>query len=337
MADTGGILSGAGGLIGSVAGIFTQAANRRENRRIRAEDRTWALDDYQRQKSDNIEFWNMENEYNSPDAQRRRLEQAGYNPALALGDVNTVSKAGDVNSPQAPASPSQGAYEATNPLANLGGAVSSSIQAMSAMEGIRGQRLDNQLKEESLPWDAKKRKEDAQNASTQGRVMESQIFLQEARTETERQLARKEAALEELTKSQTALTDEQRNESVARQTNLASQTALNEQQTEESGARTEKVYTEESKLRYEIAVLKKDLDWYDQTLRSNLRSASASARLDEKRGNREGVADAPWFFPISDYQSGSNKLFNRDSGSSVDPKRSVSRYDERDGHPRDPR
>lgn len=45
-----------------------------------------------------LDFWEMQNEYNTPLAQRRRLEQAGFNPALALGDVAGNNTAGNLSS-----------------------------------------------------------------------------------------------------------------------------------------------------------------------------------------------------------------------------------------------
>ena len=52
------------------------------------------LADYQFDK--NLEMWNIQNEYNSPTAQRERFEQAGLNPALMYGG-GSVS-AGNANS-----------------------------------------------------------------------------------------------------------------------------------------------------------------------------------------------------------------------------------------------
>jgi hypothetical protein len=43
------------------------------------------LEDYQRMKTDNLEFWNTQNKYNSPEEQMNRLRQAGLNPNLVYG------------------------------------------------------------------------------------------------------------------------------------------------------------------------------------------------------------------------------------------------------------
>jgi len=51
---------------------------------------------YNRQYTDNLNLWNMQNEYNSPEAQMQRFTDAGLNPALIYGQQNT---AGPMTSP----------------------------------------------------------------------------------------------------------------------------------------------------------------------------------------------------------------------------------------------
>lgn len=59
---------------------------------------------YNRQKADNLEFWNMQNEYNSPQNQMRRFQEAGLNPNLIYGQGNSgpagAIQTPDVQSPQ---------------------------------------------------------------------------------------------------------------------------------------------------------------------------------------------------------------------------------------------
>lgn len=43
------------------------------------------LQDYERMKADNREFWDIQNKYNSPEEQMNRLRQAGLNPNLVYG------------------------------------------------------------------------------------------------------------------------------------------------------------------------------------------------------------------------------------------------------------
>lgn len=63
------------GLIGGLIGLGNTALQHKYNKE---------MSDYQY--SQDLAMWNMQNEYNSPTAQRERLEQAGLNPALLYGN-----------------------------------------------------------------------------------------------------------------------------------------------------------------------------------------------------------------------------------------------------------
>lgn len=64
--------------IGTIGGIFTGGASARKQYRYQSK-----LMDKQNQQQ--IDFWKMNNEYNTPFNQRARLEQAGLNPDLMYG------------------------------------------------------------------------------------------------------------------------------------------------------------------------------------------------------------------------------------------------------------
>lgn len=51
-----------------------------------------------RQYNRQLEFWNMQNEYNSPLAQRERLQKAGMNPSGVAGEVASGQQAGELSS-----------------------------------------------------------------------------------------------------------------------------------------------------------------------------------------------------------------------------------------------
>ena len=65
------------GSIGAIGSIFTGGASARKQYQYQSK-----LMDKQNQQQ--IDFWNMNNKYNTPLAQRARLEQAGYNPDLMV-------------------------------------------------------------------------------------------------------------------------------------------------------------------------------------------------------------------------------------------------------------
>lgn len=72
------------GAIGAIGNLFTGGMSARKQYKYQS-----MLMDKQNQQQ--IDFWNMNNKYNTPLAQRARLEQAGYNPDLMVsGSGNMV-------------------------------------------------------------------------------------------------------------------------------------------------------------------------------------------------------------------------------------------------------
>ncbi len=72
------IISGLANVAGSAINAFSTG---RQNKKSRA----WSEKMYNRQHEDNLAFWHMQNDYNTPEAQMHRLEQAGLNPHLVYG------------------------------------------------------------------------------------------------------------------------------------------------------------------------------------------------------------------------------------------------------------
>ncbi len=84
-----GAIAGAGSLIG---GLFSSAGSRYAARKqLQAVRETNAanLQIAQQNNAFNERMWNMQNEYNTPSAQRARLEAAGINPYLMLDGSST--------------------------------------------------------------------------------------------------------------------------------------------------------------------------------------------------------------------------------------------------------
>lgn len=73
----------AAGVIGSIGNFFTGGMSARKQYKYQSK-----LMDKQNQQQ--IDFWKMNNEYNTPFAQRARLEQAGLNPDLMYGGSGNV-------------------------------------------------------------------------------------------------------------------------------------------------------------------------------------------------------------------------------------------------------
>jgi len=101
-----------GGLLNSIGQVFQNRKSRQFSREM-----------YERQFNDNIRFWNMQNEYNSPQSQMNRFQAAGLNPNLIYGQGNS-GPAGAISTPdvQAPQfrNPEFGsAFSGINPLVML--------------------------------------------------------------------------------------------------------------------------------------------------------------------------------------------------------------------------
>lgn len=75
----------ASGAIGAIGNLFTGGMSARKQYRYQSK-----LMDKQNQQQ--IDFWKMNNEYNTPFAQRARLEQAGLNPDLMYGGSGSVAQ-----------------------------------------------------------------------------------------------------------------------------------------------------------------------------------------------------------------------------------------------------
>lgn len=72
-------------LIAAAGGPVQTLANTAATLWINQQSQNWQEKMYNRQYLDNIALWKMQNEYNSPSAQRERLKQANLNPALMYG------------------------------------------------------------------------------------------------------------------------------------------------------------------------------------------------------------------------------------------------------------
>lgn len=90
-AIAGAAIQGGSQVAGGVIGALATGQQNKKNRKF-------AENMYNRQKADNIEFWNMQNDYNSPQAQMKRFQEAGLNPNLIYGQGNS-GPAGAIQTP----------------------------------------------------------------------------------------------------------------------------------------------------------------------------------------------------------------------------------------------
>jgi len=71
-------IAGGASILGSGANAYAQGKMNKATRK-------WNEKMYSQQKADNLDFWNMQNSYNSPQAQMARFQEAGLNPNLMYG------------------------------------------------------------------------------------------------------------------------------------------------------------------------------------------------------------------------------------------------------------
>lgn len=82
-------------LIGGASALLGSGANAAAQGSMNKETRKWNEKMYGIQKQDSLDFWNMQNSYNSPEQQMQRLKAAGLNPNLVYG---SGSAAGNTSS-----------------------------------------------------------------------------------------------------------------------------------------------------------------------------------------------------------------------------------------------
>lgn len=116
--------SAIGGAFGFLGSLASNASTARQNRLARK----WARQSYERERQDSIAFWNMQNAYNSPQAQMQRFKDAGLNPNLIYGQSNESA---------APSPPSM-----SNPQFRT-----ADWSGLSAVGGVLGQYYDLEAKQ----------------------------------------------------------------------------------------------------------------------------------------------------------------------------------------------
>lgn len=90
-------------LLGSVvSGLFNSAntiATNNANKQIAKEQMQWQQQENERAFQRDLEMWDMQNQYNSPEAQRQRIEAAGGNAMLAFGNGVSINSGNNTNAP----------------------------------------------------------------------------------------------------------------------------------------------------------------------------------------------------------------------------------------------
>lgn len=155
-------LIGAGSsLLGGGAQAFAQG-------RMNKATRKWNEKMYATQKQDSLDFWNMQNSYNSPQEQMARLQKAGLNPQLVYGQGAVA------NASSAPDTPHAMPFRAEAP--NLGSSIQNVPESYFNIQ-TQQQLLSNQKQQGNiLALEAAGKLEDNRSKSMLNNFMETRGY-----------------------------------------------------------------------------------------------------------------------------------------------------------------
>lgn len=112
LSSAGGFLSGVGSVLSGVVGSKSTSDTNKTNLKINQMNNDFNAREAQKARDFQLDMWNRENEYNKASSQRKRLEEAGYNPYMndaqagsATGMSGTSAATAAGASPQVPYTP----------------------------------------------------------------------------------------------------------------------------------------------------------------------------------------------------------------------------------------
>lgn len=86
-----GLFGGVGSVISGAIGAKTTADTNKTNLKINQMNNDFNAREAQKARDFQLSMWNKENEYNSASSQRKRLEEAGYNPYMSDAQAGTAA------------------------------------------------------------------------------------------------------------------------------------------------------------------------------------------------------------------------------------------------------
>lgn len=144
------------------SGYMTNRANRKSQEKQNQLDRDFSREMYDKQRTDAIEDWNRQNEYNHPSQQMERLREAGLNPNLVYGKgadntATSVARSSPITSSQ--------------PAPKYNDALSPALQA-----GLNTISMYQQVKQSQAQTD---------NLNKQAALIQADTALRESQAQTE--------------------------------------------------------------------------------------------------------------------------------------------------------
>lgn len=87
----GGLFGGIGSVLSGAIGAKTTSDTNKTNLKINQMNNDFNAREAQKARDFQLDMWNRENEYNSASSQRKRLEEAGYNPYMSDAQAGTAT------------------------------------------------------------------------------------------------------------------------------------------------------------------------------------------------------------------------------------------------------
>ena len=124
-----GLFGGVGSLVSGAIGAKTTADANKTNLKINQMNNDFNAREAQKARDFQLDMWNRQNEYNTASSQRKRLEDAGYNPYMNDAQAGTASGMSGTSAASAAGAVSQASY--TPDFQSVGVNLASALKMMS--------------------------------------------------------------------------------------------------------------------------------------------------------------------------------------------------------------
>lgn len=124
-----GLFGGLGSIVSGVVGSKTTSDANKANLKINQMNNDFNAREAQKARDFQLDMWNKENEYNSASSQRKRLENAGYNPYMSDAQAGTAAGMSGTSAATAAGASSQVPY--TPDFQSVGVNLASALKMMS--------------------------------------------------------------------------------------------------------------------------------------------------------------------------------------------------------------
>lgn len=125
----GGLFGGIGSVVSGAIGAKTTSDTNKTNLKINQMNNDFNAREAQKARDFQLDMWNKENEYNTASSQRKRLEEAGYNPYMSDAQAGTATGMSGTSAATASSAASQIPY--TPDFQSVGVNLASALKMMS--------------------------------------------------------------------------------------------------------------------------------------------------------------------------------------------------------------